>query len=152
MFEDLEELIKYKKITEEFYNKKEYNILFLSSFTGFLSVYISYKCKLYIHSFFALLLTFSSLCYWYKPGKCARRLFDHTAILLSTTHHLYTAFQYNYKFYFFGLYMIYILYKISYSLSMEEKYQLSSYYHFLVHIFANVLNIMLYIHICKNIK
>lgn len=152
MFEDLEELVKNKKITEEFYNKKEYDILFLSSFTGFLSVYISYKCKLYIHSFFALLLTFSSLIYWYKPGKCVRRLFDHTVILLSIIHHLYSAYKYNFIFYFFSVYMFFILYKISYHLSIENNIKLSAYYHFFVHITANISNIMLYLHICKNTK
>lgn len=152
MLEDLEELVKNKKITEEFYNKKEYDILYLSSFTGFFSVYVSYKCKLYTHTFFALLLTLSSIFYWYKPGKCSRRLFDHITILITTIHHLYSAYKYNFTFYFYGLYMIYILYKISYSLSMEKKYQISSYYHFFVHISANLLNIMLYLHICKNTK
>ena len=149
MFEDLEELFKNKKITEEFYNKKEYNILFVSSFTGFLSVYIAYKCKLYTHTFFALLLTFSSLLYWYKPGKCSRRLLDHIIILISTSHHLYSAYKYNFIFYFFAMYMLFILYKISYNLSKENNIKMSAYYHFFVHILANISNIMLYLHICK---
>ena len=144
-----------KEEEREFYNKKEFDILYISSFFGFLSVFVSYKCKLYIHTFFSLLLTLSSLLYWYKPGKCFRRLIDHTVILIATLHHSYSAYKYNFMFYFFALYMMYVIYKISYNINKESEgvnANISAYYHFFLHLFANISNIMLYLHICNKIK
>ena len=124
---------------------EQYNFLWKTSFLSlFSSLYGIYKGHNDIsYSTFAVFL--SSINYWKKPNYSWRRYLDITVVNISLIYHLLRAQNSQYsKLYYSTLFTSICFYPLSKYYYNKKLYWYSTYSHSMLHLLANISNIILY--------
>ena len=108
------------------------------------SLYAIYKeyYELALIPFFAFL---TSISYWYKPTNCWRKTLDVTYIKFSLVYTIIRAYNSEYYIlYYITIIISLCVYSLGIYLYNKKLYWESTYAHSMVHILANISNIILY--------
>ena len=118
---------------------KQYNILYCSSWIAlFTSLFGVYK-QLYIDACIPFAVFITSINYWRHPDYSWRRYLDMTTVNCSLIYQSYSSYKCKYRnYYYFYTSLAIISYMISiYYYSKKDNWK-STYFHCLLHVFANI--------------
>ena len=116
-------------------------IAFLSLFSAFYAIYKGYYELALIP--FGVFLT--SIIYWYKPTNCWRQTLDITYVKFALFYNIIRAYNSEYYiFYYITVFISLCFYPLGIYLYNKQLYWESTYAHSMVHIIANISNIILY--------
>jgi hypothetical protein len=118
-----------------------YNVSFLSLGSCMYAIYNGYYCLSICPG--GVFLT--SINYWRHPDYSWRRYLDMTYVKLSFIYQVYKAYRSQYMVYYYLLMFIAIsMYPLGIYYYKKKMYWNSTYVHCLLHIIANIANIVLY--------
>ena len=116
-------------------------ISFLSLIAAFYAIYKDYYELALIP--FGVFLT--SIIYWYKPTNCWRKTLDITYVKFALVYNIIRAYNSEYYIlYYITVFISLCFYPLGIYLYNKQLYWESTYAHSMVHIIANISNIILY--------
>ena len=121
--------------------------LYYSSFTTIFSVITAFYYNILILSLSTFIVLICSCNYWRYPIKGIRRNLDITFVIVSLILHIYYTIIYNYFEYIYLLLLGFLSYYISNYFINKQYFWLGCQFHILLHLFININNVFLYIHI-----
>jgi hypothetical protein len=125
--------------------KQQYNIIYNISYLSLGSCIYAIYNKHYYISICPGGVFLTSINYWRFPDYSWRRYLDLIYVQLALMYQLYKAYNSEYMMYYYlCTFVSIIMYYISNMYYKKEMYWHSIYYHCLLHIFANIANIILY--------
>lgn len=124
---------------------EQYIILYRSSWIAlFTSLFGLYK-QLYMDACIPFAVFLTSINYWIHPDYSWRRYLDIATVNVSLIYQIYYSHKSKYRsYYFFYTLLAISSYKISIDYYHKNDYWKSTYFHCLLHIFANISLIYLF--------
>lgn len=124
---------------------KQYNILYGSSWISLFTCLFGLYNQLYMDACIPFVVFLTSINYWRHPDYSWRRYLDMAVVNSSLIYQSYYSHKSKYQGYYFFYTLIAITcYKISINYYHKNDYWKSTYFHCLLHIFANISLIYLF--------
>ena len=123
---------------------KQYNVLYRSSWIAlFTSLFGLYR-QLYVDACIPFAVFLTSINYWRHPDYSWRRYLDMATVKCSLFYQGYYSYRCKYrKYYYFYTVLAILCYKISIYYHHKDNWK-STYFHSLVHVFANASIVALF--------